>query len=146
MKQPPVIVSACLLGIKCRYDGTDAASETILDMAQSRRLIPICPEQLGGLSTPRMASEIESGNGGDVLDGSSRVIAGDGSDVTSNFTRGAAEVLKVARLFGISEVLLKEKSPSCGVTTLSRGGEVVKGVGVTAALLIREGIRVRGVN
>lgn len=115
-------------------------------MARTRCLIPLCPEQLGGLPTPRAAAEIENGNGGDVLDGSSRVISGDGSDVTPNFTRGAAEILKVVRLFDISEACLKEKSPSCGVTTLSGGGDVVKGVGVTTALLIRSGVRVSGVN
>lgn len=145
MKQPPLIVSACLLGIKCRYDGTDAANATILDMARSRHLIPLCPEQLGGLSTPRAAAEIESGNGGDVLNGSSRVITGDGSDVTSNFIRGAKETLKIALLFDISEAILKEKSPSCGVASISRKGDVVKGMGVTTALLMEEGIRVRGV-
>ncbi|MCP3676813.1 MAG: DUF523 domain-containing protein [Deltaproteobacteria bacterium] len=145
MKSKSTLVSACLLGMKCRYDGTDAANGSLIELTQSRHFIPVCPEQLGGLPTPRGAAEIEDGNGGDVLNGSSRVITKNGEDVTSHFAKGAEEVLKIARLFDISEAILKEKSPSCGVTSISRKGDVVKGMGVTTALLMEEGIRVRGI-
>ncbi|MFQ5585637.1 MAG: DUF523 domain-containing protein [Thermodesulfobacteriota bacterium] len=143
MNFEPIIVSACLLGIKCRYNGTDAASTALIEMARSHLLIPFCPEQLGGLATPRTEAEIEDGSGNDVLDGASRVLTGNGKDVTLHFTRGAEEVLKIARLFDISEAILKEKSPSCGVTSITRRGNVVRGAGVTAALLRREGLLVK---
>ncbi len=140
-----VIVSACLVGLKTRYNGEDALSETLVAALKDSVIVPVCPEQLGGLSTPRPASEITSGDGMDVLAGSSRVVDERGSDVTENLVKGAGETLKIARLAGATEAYLKERSPSCGVMTIKRGGVTVAGPGTTAALLKKNGLKVTGV-
>jgi uncharacterized protein YbbK (DUF523 family) len=140
-----IIVSACLLGINCRYDGTNSLNEKLLNYHPSKYLIPLCPEQMGGLTTPRPKAEIEMGDGADVLAGMSRVLDINGMDVTAHFIRGAEEVLKVARLFDIRGTVLKEKSPSCGVNLIYRGKKLVKGMGIVAALLKNEGLEVTDV-
>jgi len=129
------LCSACLLGIRCRYDGKGKANRKIVKLLKKEILIPVCPEQLGGLSTPRKFSEQR----GD------RVITEAGRDVTGNFEKGAKEVLKLARLFGAQEAVLKQKSPSCGCGKIPDGsftGRTIKGDGVTAALLKKNGIKV----
>ena len=137
-----IIVSACLLGTKCRYDGESRSNETVLSMIPGEILIPVCPEQLGGLSTPRSPSEIVGGDGRDVLNGAARVIDKDGSDVTSFFIRGAGEALKIARLLNITTAAMKENSPSCGVFHIMRKGERAEGPGVASALFVQNGIEV----
>ncbi len=136
-----VIVSACLTGINCRYDGNNCLDKEIQEMFQRAGAFPVCPEELGGLPTPRMRSEIEEGSGDDVLDGRSRVVTAEGQDVTSHFVRGAWQTLAIARSLDITEGILKSRSPSCGVATIRRKGRVVQGCGVTAALLLREGVK-----
>jgi uncharacterized protein YbbK (DUF523 family) len=113
-------------------------------LIQSGRLVPVCPEQLGGLPTPRPPAAIEGGDGGDVLDGRATVVTKDGADVTAEFVRGAHEVLRVARLAGCRMAVLKSGSPSCGVQRgpLPSDEQRVRIDGVTAALLRREGIDV----
>lgn len=143
-QKKPIIVSACLLGLNTRYDAGSALSPEAVRLLEGRAFIPVCPEQLGGLPTPRPRAEFDCGSGPDALKGSCRVIDEQGVDVTDNFIRGAQEVLKAARLSGASAAYLKEKSPSCGPTTVIRGGRTVQGEGVTAALLKREGIEVKG--
>jgi uncharacterized protein YbbK (DUF523 family) len=106
------------------------------------KVIPFCPEQLGGLSTPRPESEIASGSGEDVLDGKSAVLTGDGSDVTLQFLRGAEEVVRAAKELGVERFYLKSKSPSCGYGKICRRGKLTKGNGVCAAALVRAGIDV----
>lgn len=140
-----ILVSACLLGINCRYDGTNALNEKLLNSPPPKHLIPLCPEQMGGLTTPRPRAEIEKGTGADVLAGRSRVLDINGMDVTANFIRGAEEVLKAVRLFDIRGVALKEKSPSCGVNLIYRRKKLVRGMGITAALLKNKGIEVKGI-
>lgn len=141
----PVIVSACLLGIKARYDGTDARSEEAIRRLAGRLIIPVCPEQLGGLPTPRTRASIQPGEGSDVLAGRSYVINSDGEDVTSRFIAGAQAVLQIARLTGATEAFLKEKSPSCGMNCIKNGDkEDIAGSGVTAALLKEAGITIEG--
>lgn len=138
-----IIVSACLLGINCRYDGRSSPDERIRAFLQERgRFIPVCPEQLGGLSTPRPPAVITSGDGGDVLNGSARLIDSFGTDVTEQFLRGAREALKVASLCQVERAVLKERSPSCGVHYIKRNGEPVEGMGVTTALFREKGITV----
>jgi len=138
------LVSACLLGVKCRYDGTSAREPKLLKLAKRERLIPICPEQLGGLPTPREPAWIVGGDGSDVLKGGAKVISQSGGDVTENFCRGAEEALKVAKLFGARGAILKARSPSCGCGKV-RGpfsfDKLKDGDGVTAALLKKNGIR-----
>lgn len=140
----PVIVSACLLGLRTRYDGSDAFSMETISLLEGRTIIPVCPEQLGGLPTPRPASEIAMGDGSEVLDGRTKVLDELGADVTLQFVKGAMDVLQIARLTGAGEAYLKEKSPSCGVGIICRDSRCVNGIGVTAALLKKEGLVLRG--
>jgi uncharacterized protein YbbK (DUF523 family) len=137
-----VIVSACLLGIKCRYDGGNSVDERLLAMASEVTFIPLCPEQLGGLSTPRVPAQIVKGNGEDVLNSRAKVVDASGRDVTKQFLNGAEEVKRIAKLMRVSTVIMKEKSPSCGVCFISKNDSTIEGMGVTSALLMREGIRV----
>ncbi len=136
------MVSACLLGIKCAWDGRDRyRNKKVIELLRKEILIPVCPEQLGGLATPRTPAEIVGGDGDDVLDGRARVVDESGRDVTEAFLRGARETVALCRILGIDEVLLKSRSPSCGVDQVYHGTELVEGDGVTAAFLRREGIR-----
>lgn len=134
-----ILVSACLLGINCKYNGKNNQNEKVLKLGDKHMLIPVCPEQLGGLTTPREPSE----RCGD------RVINKLGADVTENYIRGAEEALKIAKLFGCKKAVLKEKSPSCGMGKIYDGafsGTLVEGDGVTVRLLCENGIEVIGEN
>ncbi|MDP2897924.1 MAG: DUF523 domain-containing protein [bacterium] len=135
-----VIVSACLSGLNCRYDGSNRRDAEIEEMSRRGEAFPLCPEELGGLPIPRSPCEIETGDGEDVLAGRSRVLSGEGKDVTACFLQGAWKALAIARALGIAEGIFKAHSPSCGVTSIRRKGELVSGPGVCAALLLREGI------
>lgn len=125
------LVSACLVGLATRYDGQTKINEPCLQFLQGKIWIPVCPEQLGGLATPRSPADIVDGDGHAVLDGHAQVITVDGSDVSAQFVAGAKQVLAVARQQNISGVCLKAGSPSCA----GHGKQ-----GVTAALLARHGI------
>lgn len=144
MTDPPVIVSACLVGLKTRYDGTDARSEAALDALKGRAFIPVCPEQLGGLPTPRPCAWIERDGGFEVIALKSIVRNATGTDVTGQFIAGAEAVLEITRMGNATEAFLKEKSPSCGVKFIKKGAETVEGSGVTAALLKKAGITIKG--
>jgi len=140
-----IIVSACLLGINCKYDGKNSMNKSVMEKLQGEMIIPVCPEQLGGFPTPRPAVEISGGTGADVLDGRCRCIRENGEDVTEGFIKGAHEVLKIARLTGARKAVLKSRSPSCGFGEIYDGtfsGERIDGNGVTAELLHRNGIEV----
>lgn len=130
----PVLVSACLVGLCTRYTGTTAANPACLAYLDNKFYIPCCPEQLGGLPTPRAAADLVGGDGFAVLDGTAKVITKEGEDVTRPFILGAEQVLVLARLQGVTEVILKARSPSCAVDGT---------IGVTAALLRRHGIALR---
>jgi uncharacterized protein YbbK (DUF523 family) len=144
-----ILVSACLIGIACRYDGRSRPVKGLCDLAAQGVLLPICPEVAGGLSMPRPHAEIEGADAGldghAVLDGRSRVTRADGVDVTAQFVRGAEAALAMVQRLGIREAVLKAHSPSCGAGQIPSGrfdGRRVAGDGVTAALLKRAGIRV----
>ncbi len=137
-----VLVSACLLGASCRYDGSHCLDEGVVDLARRFDFIPACPEQLGGLCTPRPPATITLGEGEGVLDGDSSLLDVEGRDVTGHFLRGAAESLRMVEILGAEAAVLKEASPSCGVNKTNRRRRMVNGSGVTAALLRREGIPV----
>ncbi len=129
------LCSACLLGVKCRYDGQSKTNEKVLALSKKETLIPVCPEQLGGLSTPREPSEQKG----------SKIFTKTGKDITQNFIQGAEECLKIANLYGIKEAILKQRSPSCGCGKIYDGsfsGKVIAGDGVTTALLKKNKIRV----
>jgi len=137
------LCSACLLGVKCRYDGRSKENSKVMELKEKESLIPVCPEELGGLETPRAPSEIMGGSGEDVLDGKCRVKNSRGEDVTEEFVKGAREVLRIAKERGIKEAILKQRSPSCGFGELKKiSGGVFEGNGVTAALLNRNGIEI----
>ncbi|MDH3976080.1 MAG: DUF523 domain-containing protein [Deltaproteobacteria bacterium] len=140
-----VIVSACLLGVKCRYDGSDNLNRGLIERLKNCHLIPLCPEQLGGLPTPREAAQIVEGDGFDVLKNKVSIMSTANKDVTENFITGAYESLKIARITGANKAFLKEKSPSCGVKRIKRNGVEIEGSGVLAALLKEEGLEVFGV-
>ncbi len=139
------LVSACLLGIKCRYDGGTKKNETLMKLASEGKVIPVCPEQLGGCPTPRGQSEIAGGSGVDVLSGGCRVKTVDGKDVTEYFIKGAEETLKLALSCGVKKAVLKARSPSCGRGQIYDGtfsGALRAGNGVTSELLSKNGIDV----
>jgi len=134
-KAPRVLVSACLAGIHSRYNGERKALEQVLDLIRQGVALPVCPEQLGGLPTPRPPCEILAG----------RVLNKDGQDQTAQFALGAEEGLRLARLFGATGAILKAGSPSCGCGSIYDGsftGRRVPGNGVFAALLRAEGLAV----
>jgi uncharacterized protein YbbK (DUF523 family) len=142
----PVLVSACLLGRSCRYDGShnrDGALEREL-AARGLRPVPFCPEEAGGLGTPRPAAWLERGAEA-VLAGEARVVTEAGRDVTAGFVAGARAALAACQEQGIDQAFLKERSPSCGTRHTHVAGELVAGPGVTAALLRSRGIAVEGV-
>jgi uncharacterized protein YbbK (DUF523 family) len=142
----PVLVSACLLDLSTRYDGGSCRRDRIIELAGERMLVPVCPEQLGGLPTPRPPVEIRGGDGGDVLQGRASVVSTQGRDVTTCFRAGAERTLQIAGLCGACEAWLKEGSPSCGVDSITRADARTPGSGVTAALLRAKGIRVVGID
>lgn len=140
-----IIVSACLCGIDTKYNGGNNLNEEVLKLLREGRAIPVCPEQLGGQSTPRPAHEICKGTGADVLDGKARILGPDGDDVTEEFVRGAYETLKIAKECKAKVAILKARSPSCGYGKIYDGtftGNKIDGNGVTAELLKRHGIKV----
>lgn len=142
----PVLVSACLLGEACRYDGRhnrDAALERELE-ARNEHAVPFCPEEHGGLGTPRPAAWLDAG-AADVLDGRARVLTEAGTDVTREFRAGAEGALAVCREQRIAKAYLKERSPSCGCAHTHVGGRLVAGSGLTSELLRRNGVAVVGV-
>ena len=140
------LISACLLGLKCPWSGDDRyRSNCAVELAKFEALIPVCPEQMGGLSTPRLPQEIQGGTGDDVLDNKFRVINKNGQDVTAEFIKGAEETLKIARQFNIKEFIAKSRSPSCGCGQIYDGtfsGKLLDGDGVTTALLRRNDLRI----
>ena len=132
-----IIVSACLLGIGCRYDGKHKANPDVIKLTEKYNLIPVCPEIYGGLPTPRVPSE----RIGD------KVMMKDGRDVTENYQRGARETLEMCRIYNVKTAILKERSPSCGKGEIYDGsftGALTERDGVTAELLLANGIRVIG--
>lgn len=134
-----VLVSMCLLGVNCRYNGIPKEDEWVKDLLSRKdiTLIPVCPEQLGGLPTPRTPSERKG----------ETVVSVEGENRTAAFTRGAEETLRIAKLYGCEVALLKERSPSCGKKEIYDGsftGTLVVGEGVTAELLRENGVKVFG--
>lgn len=143
-REGPIPVSACLAGVRCRYHGGSSDNEGIRTLVEGGGAVPVCPEELGGLGTPRPRAQIVGGDGFDVLDGRAKVIDEHGRDVTVYFLRGAEAALQVAFASGAKKAVFKEKSPSCGSTVTYQNGRLVKGLGVTAAFLRRHGIEVEG--
>ncbi len=132
-KPEKCLVSSCLIGLCTRYDGCSKPDTSCLEALQNLHYIPVCPEQLGGLPTPRSAADLTGGDGMDVLQGRACVINREGIDVSKQFIAGAHGVLRIALAQDIKLALLKAGSPSCGLTPVT---------GVTAALLLEHKIRI----
>jgi len=141
-----ILVSSCLLGLKTRYDGSDNYSQPVIDYIRKNRLtpIPVCPEQLAGLSTPRSKCWFSRGDGEAVLSGNGELSNEEGKDVTESFLFGADETLKIALLTDCKMAILQQRSPSCGSQKIYLNDELVDGVGVTTALLKKNGLKVFG--
>ena len=132
-----ILVSACLLGVECRYDGRGVLVSQAEELLSRHHLIPVCPEIMGGLATPRTPAERVG----------AEVITRDGEDVTAAYEKGAGEVLKLAQLYGCQAAILKERSPSCGNGVIYDGtfqGKRIPGDGKTTELLKKHGIQVAG--
>jgi len=141
--RPVMVVSACLVGVRCRYDGGDQLLPS-LDALADHALLPLCPEVLGGLGVPRPAASFEgAGAGAAALAGTARLRAVDGRDVTAAFLRGARRADELARLAGADAACLKERSPSCGTRLVHEGRRLVAGRGVFAEILAARGIRLQ---
>ena len=139
-------VSECLRGTPCRYDGMAKPNKGARELVKAGAVC-ICPEVLGGLDTPRSPAEIQGGDGFDVLCGKAKVVNKAGEDVTAQYVKGAEIVLELCKKYGVTEAVLKEKSPSCGCGRIYDGtftGTLTDGDGVTAALLKENGIKVYG--
>ncbi len=134
-----ILISACLVGINCKYNGKNNYNEKALELVKNGKAIPICPEQLGGLSTPRNPSEIR------IINNKKYVINNKNIDVTQEFVSGAKEVLKLAKELNVEKVILQSRSPSCGVGKIYSGnfdGKLITGNGILAQMLIDNGIEV----
>jgi uncharacterized protein YbbK (DUF523 family) len=132
-----ILVSACLLGLRCRYDGRSKPNSAVLALGEKHRLIPCCPEQLGGLPTPRSPAEWQG----------ERIMNKTGEDVTAQYLRGGEEAVRLARTLGCEAAILKERSPACGSREIYDGsfsGVLVPGQGSAAAALRAAGIPVYG--
>lgn len=138
-----IMISACLFGLPCRYDGQSKENPHVRLSVHGMPVLVICPEQLGNLSTPRPSACLSGGDGKDVLSGRARVIRPiTGEDVTDAFLYGADRVVHLAQDCGITQAILKEKSPSCGAESVYIDGELRPGIGVTTARLLQAGIQV----
>ncbi|ATL38182.1 DUF523 domain-containing protein [Bacillus velezensis] len=140
-----ILVSSCLGGIECRYNGSHAASEKIRRLVEEKKAVMVCPELLGGFTTPREPAEIIGGTGEDVLNGTARIVTASGEDVTALYMDGAEKTLAYAKEIGAATVILKENSPPCGSSFIYDGtfsGKKIIGDGITSALLKRAGCRV----
>lgn len=129
-----MLVSACLVGVLCRFDGRSSLDERVVRLARQYRLVPVCPEQLGGLPTPREPVELQHG----------RAISADGQDMTDMFRRGVEQVMRIALVTGARGALLQPRSPSCGVRQVYDGtfsGRLIPGRGMLAAALDQAGCR-----
>lgn len=135
MKKEKILISACLIGLNCKYNGGNNENSKLVELMKEKDLVPICPEQLGGLKTPRVSAERKQ----------EKVITKEGVDVTKEYQKGAEEVLKLAKKLNIKKAILKSRSPSCGIDEIYDGTfshTLIKRDGVTAELLKKNGIEV----
>lgn len=144
--RPDCIVSACLAGIDCTWRCSHKLKPSVRALVLSGKAVPVCPEILGGLSTPRENAEIAGKGGEEVLLGKARVVSVTGRDLSAHYTRGAQAALEIARRFGIRKAILKSNSPACGYGRIYDGsfGKTLKpGNGVFAALLLKHNFTIR---
>ena len=135
MKREKILISACLVGLNCKYDGGNNETPKLMELMKEYDFIPVCPEQLGGLKTPRPGAERKE----------DKVITKDGTDVTKEYQKGAEEVLRLAKKLGVKKAILKSRSPSCGYGEIGDGTfthHMTEGDGVTTELLKKNGIEI----
>ena len=139
------LVSACLCGVNCKYSGKNNFKEECFKLLQNGEAILVCPEQLGGLTTPRRPSEIQGSTSEIIENNIGKVVDNLENDVTNQFIRGAEETLNIAKQTGIKLAILKDGSPSCGSKYIYDGsfsGKKIKGEGITTIMLRNNGIKV----
>ncbi len=145
MEKMRCIVSACLLGVQCRYNAEAREYTELTDLLKNYEVVPVCPEVDGGLPTPRPPAEIREGTGNDVINGRARIINCNGEDVTTEFIVGAQKTLKTVKRHSPCKIILKSRSPSCGSSMIYDGsfsGQLIAGDGATAALLKESGFEI----
>lgn len=138
------IISACLCGVNCKYSGENNLNERCMKLFKEGKAVLVCPEQLGGLPTPRNPVELNN-EASEVINGNGKALSNRGEDVTKQFIDGANETLRIARELGATKAVLKEGSPSCGSNYVYDGtftGNKIRGKGITAQVLENEGITV----
>lgn len=142
-----ILVSSCLLGKKCRYNGCHALNIKLVEKLKGKQIIDCCPELMSGLATPRPTCNICGGDGSDVLNGSAKVIGSDGKDYTQKFIEGADLALKKALENKVVKAILMKNSPSCGYGKIysNNGKKLIKGNGVFAEILKRNGIDIESI-
>ncbi|SDH12264.1 DUF523 domain-containing protein [Halanaerobium congolense] len=134
------IVSSCLAGINCRYDGGNNLNEKVIKLVKEGKAIPVCPEMLGGLKIPRVPAEIVKNE-----DGKRKVINKNGEDVTTEFIKGAMKTVAIAKILEADKAVMKKNSPSCGYGKIYDGtfsNSLVEGNGITIELLIENGVEI----
>ena len=137
-----IIVSACLLGVNCRYSGMSKKDDKVIEFLVGKHFVPVCPESLSGLPIPREPADFDRGDGTMTKNGKNQVVDRDGINVTKKFLRGASEAMKICKLSGAKSAILKDRSPSCGVHQVYNEGTLVNGVGIFTAMLLLEGVKV----
>jgi len=138
-----ILVSACLAGLNTRYDGTNCLQKRFKELVSKGKAIPVCPEHMGGLLSPREPVELVGGDGSSLLKGEAKAVGRKtGLDYSDLFIKGSDEVLNIIKSKNIKKAILKDGSPSCGSTYIKRGNRKIKGIGVTTAVLLNNGIEV----
>lgn len=140
-----IIISACLCGVNCKYNGKNNLKDGVEKLLKEGKVIPVCPEQLGGMETPREPHEIVNSTALEILRGKGKVLSETYKDSTDKFVKGAYETLKIAKALGVKEAILKSNSPSCGFGSIYDGnfsGKKIRGNGITAELLQKENIKI----
>lgn len=135
-----IIISSCLCGINCKYNGENNFNKKLLEMVNNGEATPVCPEQLGGLKTPRVPAEITKDENGNI-----KVITKDGKDVTEEYNLGAKRALEIAKILGAKKAIMQRRSPSCGYKKIYDGSfskNLVDGNGITVDLFLKNGIEV----
>jgi uncharacterized protein YbbK (DUF523 family) len=143
MKKGPIIVSACLVGKRCRYNGEDRAHAGVMRFLRNKKVLAVCPEKLAGWGVPRPPVEFHGGGARKVAAGEARIVDDRGRNRTLSLMKGVTRALNRAVSLGATEAVLKEKSPSCGVTQVYRDGKLTRGAGIFAYALRRRGFHVR---
>lgn len=143
MKQAPIIVSACLVGKRCRYNGEDRAHPGVLRFLRGKNYLAVCPEKLAGWGVPRPPVEFRGGGAAKVAEGGAKIVDNEGVDRTASLVKAVGQAVGRAVSLGAEAAILKEKSPSCGVARVYRDGRLVRGAGIFTHELKKRGIRAR---